>query len=184
MPMHPYTDQEWLKLSHVVLTSEVYWDPTCLDSPGSVDNEIWYDIQSSISQCLSNRTFNDHGELRDINQQDMHYFDAFGYDSYEDIYNVIDTYVEIHNTANSNKYVDKNVYSCNSFFTFFSYNLHQKESTSNNTTIHKKEPEYAKLKPHFYGCPFTLSRRILRQILNITKQIRLKSLRVTTHLIS
>ena len=39
MPLSPYTDEEWLTSLHVVLTSDVDWDPTFLDSSGSVDNK-------------------------------------------------------------------------------------------------------------------------------------------------
>ena len=41
----------------------------------------------------------------------MNYFDAFEYDSYECVNNVIDSCVEFHNTTDSNDYSDKNVYS-------------------------------------------------------------------------
>ena len=77
----------------MILSSDVNLDRTCLDSTGSVDNEIWHEAQSYIPQFPSDTTFNDHGDFRDINQQDMHYFDVFEYDSYEDINNAIDTCV-------------------------------------------------------------------------------------------
>ena len=38
MPLRPDTDQEWLTLPHVVLTSDVDWDHNCLYSLGGVDN--------------------------------------------------------------------------------------------------------------------------------------------------
>ena len=78
----------------------------------------------------------------------MNYFDACECDSYEDINNAIDTCVESHNTTNSNNCVDQEKYSCNSFFTLFSSNLYQKNTTS-KTTLHKKEPDYSKLQPYF-----------------------------------
>ena len=122
--LHPYTYQEWLTLPHVVLNSDVDWDPSCLDWLGTVDNKIYHDAQSSIPQNLFDPTFNDYGELRDINKG-MHYFDVFEYDYDEDINNVIYTFVEFHKTTHSNNYFDKIFYSCNSFFTFLSSNYRQ-----------------------------------------------------------
>ena len=40
IPMRPYTDEEWVKLPHVLLTAERKWDPRVLD--GHIDNiEEW-----------------------------------------------------------------------------------------------------------------------------------------------
>ena len=44
----PHMEQELLTLPCAALTSDVDWGPTCLDSPGSIGNEIWYDTKSSI----------------------------------------------------------------------------------------------------------------------------------------
>ena len=30
MKLCPYTDKEWSTLTHVILTSDIEWDPTCL----------------------------------------------------------------------------------------------------------------------------------------------------------
>ena len=49
MPVYHFTDQELLKLTHLELISDVDWDPSYLDSPGSVGNKFYYDIQSEIA---------------------------------------------------------------------------------------------------------------------------------------
>ena len=54
-------------------------------------NEIWYNDQSCIPQCPSDATFNEHGEFKKINEQDMHYFDAFKYNSHDEIGSLINT---------------------------------------------------------------------------------------------
>ena len=68
MTLRPYTDQEWLELPHVVLTSDTEWDPTCLDSPGYVKDEIWYDTQSSLTAGPPDKTFDEYRELRDVHE--------------------------------------------------------------------------------------------------------------------
>ena len=64
MPLCPCTNQEWLTLPHAVLTSEADWDPTFLDSPGDIENEIQHDAQLFMHQGSSDETFNEHGEFR------------------------------------------------------------------------------------------------------------------------
>ena len=91
MPLFPCTDQEWLALTYIVIITDAYWDPTCLDSPYDIENEIWYNAQSCIPQCPSDATFNEHGEFKKINEQDMHYFDAFKYNSHDEIGSLINT---------------------------------------------------------------------------------------------
>ena len=40
IPMRPYTDEEWVKLPHVLLTADKKWDPRVLDN--SIDDiEEW-----------------------------------------------------------------------------------------------------------------------------------------------
>ena len=42
MALRPYSDKEWNSLPHVILTSEVEWDPSVLDLDIDDDQE-WYD---------------------------------------------------------------------------------------------------------------------------------------------
>ncbi len=51
MTIHPYTDKEWDDLPHVILTSELDWDPGQLDLTLE-DDENWYDAISDIRVAL------------------------------------------------------------------------------------------------------------------------------------
>jgi len=42
LDMRPYTDKEWDKLSHVIITHEADWDPEVLDNELS-DDQDWFD---------------------------------------------------------------------------------------------------------------------------------------------
>ena len=60
-----------------------------------------------MSQGPSEETFNECGELRVLIQKDIHYFDSFENDSYEDVDNLIDICVDFHDNTPNNNYVDK-----------------------------------------------------------------------------
>ena len=57
MPLRPCTDSEWEKLHHVVLASDKDWDPKVLGCEGLVDNETWFDAQSSFSDFTTDKKF-------------------------------------------------------------------------------------------------------------------------------
>ena len=57
MPLRPYTDSEWEKLPHVILTSDKDYDPTVLDCEGQVDNETHFDAQSSFPDAHNDKSF-------------------------------------------------------------------------------------------------------------------------------
>ena len=46
--LRPCTDKEWDELPHVILTSDMDWDPIVLGFEVEVDNEEWFDAQSSF----------------------------------------------------------------------------------------------------------------------------------------
>jgi hypothetical protein len=76
--MHPFTDEEFEELPHVVWTSEDTWDPTSLDSVIS-DDPNWYETEPSPP--LPDPMYDEYGEFRGsvlINQREwqVHYFDA------------------------------------------------------------------------------------------------------------
>jgi len=48
MAMQPYTDTEWEALPHVILTSELDWDPAQLDVALDEDKN-WYDAISDLA---------------------------------------------------------------------------------------------------------------------------------------
>ena len=52
MVLRTYTNKKWSSLNHVILTSDVDWDPTCLDCEGKLDNEEWFDTNDSNLLCF------------------------------------------------------------------------------------------------------------------------------------
>ena len=79
----PYTDSEWVKLPHVILTSDKDWDPTGLDYASQVDNETWFDAQSSFPDCPNDKCFDEVGNyrFRSDNHQ-LFFFDAETFDDH------------------------------------------------------------------------------------------------------
>jgi hypothetical protein len=76
--MHPFTDEEFEELPHVVWTSEDNWDPTSLDSVISNDPN-WYEAEPSPP--LPDPMYHEYGEFHGcvlINQREwqVHYFNA------------------------------------------------------------------------------------------------------------
>ena len=62
MPLRPCTNNEWKNLPHVILASDKDWDPTILDCEGQIDNELWFDAQSSFLDGLDDKTSNEVGD--------------------------------------------------------------------------------------------------------------------------
>ena len=58
--LRPYTDKEWKTLPHVILTSDIIWDPTILDNIISED-ENWLDAVSDHVEDIS-PLFDTYGE--------------------------------------------------------------------------------------------------------------------------
>jgi hypothetical protein len=59
--MHPFTDEEWDSLPHIILTSEREWDPSCLDRELD-SNEKWFDVLSKEVEYPLKGIFNLQGE--------------------------------------------------------------------------------------------------------------------------
>jgi hypothetical protein len=58
--IHPYTDDEWDSLPHVILTSDLDWDPTVLDH--TLDNdEHWYDAMCDMDEPPDDSPFDSEG---------------------------------------------------------------------------------------------------------------------------
>ena len=92
MLLRPYTDSEWEALPHIVLTSDKYWDPTVLDCEGQVDNEIWYDAQSSFPDGPHNKLFDEVGDYRlRSNNHQLFFFNAETFDehNHDDVIHII-----------------------------------------------------------------------------------------------
>ena len=64
IPLRPYTENEWEKLLHAILTSDKKQDPTVIDFEGQFHNELWFDAKSSFPDGPDDKTFNEVGDYR------------------------------------------------------------------------------------------------------------------------
>ena len=77
MPLRPCTNEEWSTLPHVMLTSDLDWDPTCDDFKGHLDNEERFGAQSSFPNGTNSKLFNDHGENSNVHDyHELQFVDA------------------------------------------------------------------------------------------------------------
>ena len=77
MTLCPFADKEWSNLLHVMLTSDMEWDPNCFDSKGKLDNEEWFDAQPSFPDRPDSKLFNEYGEHRNASKyHELHFFDT------------------------------------------------------------------------------------------------------------
>ena len=71
--MRPYTDNEWDSLPHIILTSDVNWDPTVMDNDLD-DSDEWFESQSDNIKDTVDPIFDEVGNFRHctiINECDM-----------------------------------------------------------------------------------------------------------------
>jgi hypothetical protein len=67
MSMRPYTDAEWETLPHVILTSDVEWDPRALDYDPVVQDEDWVDtLRQYAKPSPHDELFCDEGDYRKV----------------------------------------------------------------------------------------------------------------------
>jgi len=62
--IRPYTDDEWDKLPHVIMTGDTDWDPSVLDN--SHDKETWFDSISDTTPETRKTPFNDVGNYTKV----------------------------------------------------------------------------------------------------------------------
>ena len=75
MPLRLCTDKEWSTLPHVTITSDIDWDPTCLDCEGQLENKEYFDAQSSLPDGPDAKLCNDYGKHRNISDyHELHFF--------------------------------------------------------------------------------------------------------------
>src|SRR5687767_4043023 len=61
--IRPYTNKEWDKLSHVILTADVDWDPSILDHELE-DGEEWFDTMQDIPEFDPDPLFDEVGDYK------------------------------------------------------------------------------------------------------------------------
>jgi hypothetical protein len=78
MSMHLYTDAEWDTLLHIIMTSDLDWDPTVLDHTID-DNANWFDAISELKENPHANLFDYFGDYcycTLAQEHDLHFFDA------------------------------------------------------------------------------------------------------------
>jgi hypothetical protein len=63
LSMRPFTDDEWDTLPHIILTSEIDWDPTTLARELDIDDE-WFDALTDEIDYPLKGIFNLQGEYK------------------------------------------------------------------------------------------------------------------------
>ena len=63
MAIHPFSDQEWEDLPHVILTSKLDWDPGQLDV-ALEDDDQWFDAVSDLEDDPFTNLFDEFGNYR------------------------------------------------------------------------------------------------------------------------
>jgi len=74
MAIRPFSDQEWEDLPHVILTSELDWDPGQLDV-ALEDDEHWFDAVSDLEGDPFTNIFDEYGDYRHrvvVQSTDLH----------------------------------------------------------------------------------------------------------------
>ena len=89
IPLRPFTDSEWDKLPHIILTSDVDWDPSVLDCSAE-DCEEWFEAQDGTEDSLNSPLFDEFGNYRNktnVGEHELYFFDADSYaeDNLDDI---------------------------------------------------------------------------------------------------
>ena len=80
MDMHPPSDDELNDLPHVVLTSDIDWDPSIVDN--EMDLEQWLDAQMEHDDLpgindYGDLTFDDQGYYLDVTVNNVNFYDAY-----------------------------------------------------------------------------------------------------------
>ncbi len=68
LPLRPHTDKEWEQLPHVVLTSDVDWDPSVLDNTLTDDDE-WLQAQADHPNGIVDSNIDEFGEFLSLQDQ-------------------------------------------------------------------------------------------------------------------
>ena len=82
MDMHPPSDDELNDLPHVVLTSDIDWDPSIVDN--DMDLEEWLDAQMEHDDLpginnYGDLTFDDQGYYREVTVNNVNFYNTYQY---------------------------------------------------------------------------------------------------------
>ena len=77
MILNPHIDKEWSTLPHIMLTSDIDWDPTCLYCEVQVENGESFEAQSSFHDGTDSKLFNEFRERRSTSEcHELHSLDT------------------------------------------------------------------------------------------------------------
>jgi len=73
--LHPYMDDEWDSLPHMILTGDMDWDPAILDCDYE-DSNTWHNALSDPLPALPNPHFDEFGDYHKCILVQEHFHDA------------------------------------------------------------------------------------------------------------
>jgi hypothetical protein len=135
--IRPYMDAERDTLPHVILTSDMDWDPTILDHTLDDDDE-WFD---AISDLIADPTTNLFDEFGDYRKRTV---------VVEESDTFFDTMTVAHEVASEVSNIDLVINDCIMHRNIGLYEANARE-------VKTKEPDYAALRPYLVGFLSTLS---------------------------
>ncbi len=165
LPIRPYTDDDWQALPHVIMTSDVVWDPRVLDHDLD-DDEQWFDAVSTLQDDPSTNLFDETGQyikrvvaqtttVRTVRFKEPEHLDSF-HDTHaiadedrvsspdpRDAPSEIDDCVLYHIYDDLPDLVDRHA----------AYNAATAHLDVHKTSIKPRKPDYAKLRPFFGWLP-------------------------------
>ena len=63
MTIRPYTDAEWKRLPHIILTADTDWDPSILDFEQE-DKEEWFNAMEDLPTLTPDPLFDEYGDYK------------------------------------------------------------------------------------------------------------------------
>jgi hypothetical protein len=152
--MHPYMDDEWDTLPHVILTSNIDWDPTVLDH--TLDDEgQWYDAMCDMDEPRYDSPFHSDGTYCEHVVAQIATLPCTTADLTDMQPNIAkDTSATLF-SAGIDDIIDQCVY--HALIDHAVYSVHPMEttvSTSPPHTVTNMDPDYEALHPYFGWLPF------------------------------
>jgi hypothetical protein len=148
--MRPYTDAEWDSLPHIILTSDVDWDPCVIDNDLDNTND-WFEEQSDDITDNINPAFDEYGDFRHCTIINEHDVTKLIDDEYldEHIINTEHIFYQADNREIIDRVIDYETY-CPMFAWLPKLTI---QKTFENTTEYGRIPMSTHLKKH-YKSPF------------------------------
>ncbi len=146
MQIRPYTDQEWEDLPHVIMTSDVTWDPSILDYDASAD-EAWFDALDNIEEDtmdifdeFGNYRHRIHSAFHEMDPSDLE--DAADYAAYHAHFTHIYPSADDHMIYRDPEFFDGDLY-------FGLVHERSKPSSKPGRTVTTHKPNFELLRPLF-----------------------------------